>query len=203
MGRYFANGIPINIRVILKENCDKEENDFEIIKNHLSKYFNLDTYDINPNYDNGFEFVLRKDVFFNNIHDCYRELSRLMRYYSDDIFKTSEKFDEKYKDMDLTKIMHENPLLFNEGNFLIDEDCIYGESRKFDWVEEQWWLYWDCDLLGRSGKYWIHLDIISLGYDINKFFSEDETYLLYVVNSMKNANFENELSKNNLFFIVG
>lgn len=205
MGRRLANGIPVKIEVYSEENVLKE--DIEVIKKHLSKYFNLNSYEFKKNKDI-FIFTLKKNVLFDNIYDCIKELNELTMFCRDDFFKLSDKLDEKYKNDDCFRVIHYHPEVFTKDNYLLNieyEDGIFkcdNHKENYNITDEQYWLYWDCDLLGEYNKYRIDLDIVRLGIDINKYVGEDETYMLHIINSFKNSYYKNELSKNNIFFIM-
>lgn len=216
MGRYFANGIAAKI-VVYSKNGEKDINDLDKIKKHLSRYFNMDSYDVDISDEQSFSFRINADFFKNNIYDCCRELEKVTRFYDSGLFDVSDSLVEEYQEMGISKIISKKPKLFSEKNFPLnvefrDDDLYYvgatindynGGKFGYGLDMEEYWLYWNCDILGYKGKYRINLYIILLGLDYNKFYSEDETYLLYVVNNIKNSYYKNPLSKNNIFYIEG
>lgn len=207
MGRNFTNGIPARISVYSNHDQVNTE-DIEIIKKHLSRYFNFDTYNMEE-YEDKFVFTLKNDSFYNNIYECIREITKLTRFFQWNFFNETSNLSDEYKGKNFSKVFRDHSELLTPENYSLNIEYDNGvfklDGRKYDYsfVDEQYWLYWDCDLLGYYGKYRIDLDIIDLGFDANKYVGEDESYLLYVVNNLKNANYKNELSKNNIFYIMG
>ena len=59
--------------------------DIEIIKKHLSRYFNFDTYNMEE-YEDKFVLTLKNEFFYNNIYECIREITKLTMFYHEDFF---------------------------------------------------------------------------------------------------------------------
>ena len=203
MGQYISNGIAIGIEVYAKKNEKRDLEDLDVIKKHLSKYFCLDYYDIDTEKnENSFYFNIKKNMLEENIHDCIREFSRLIRA------RLGYGYDKEEIDY--------NSKEFNQNNYPLKLELVedYGETNleivgKLGTLEtgqsfyEPFWLYWDCDLLGYEGKYRIVFDIRTIWFDQSKISIEDETTLLYCLNKMKKEYFKHPLAQNTVFFIDG
>ena len=203
MGQFLANGIAIEIKVYAKENEKRELKDLDLIKKHLSKYFCLDYYEIDiEKNENSFNFNIKKDMLEDNIHDCIRDFSRLIRVDLKQIIGNDE-IDYNSKE-------------FNQDNYPLrlelEEDYngktleIVGKEGRFYSgfsFYDPYWLYWDCDLFEYREKYNILLNIKTIWIDYSKISMEDETTLLYCLNKMKKEFFKNPLAQSTVFFIDG
>lgn len=202
MGQYISYGIVIGIEVYAKKNENRDMNDLETIKKHLSNYFCLEHYDLDlEKYENAFCFNIKKEMLEENIHDYIRDFSKLIKPDLKYIF-------DKEIDYNSKKFNQENyPLRLNwiedyDGKKLkiVGKD---GELYKASLFGDPYWLYRDCNLLGYKGKYRIWLEIRTIWHDQSKISMEDETVLLYCLNKMKKEYFKHPLEQSTVFFIDG
>lgn len=199
MGCYLAAAIATKIEIYNKQKEKVDIKDLEIIRKHLCRYFNLDFYELTNNKeDNSIVLKIKKDMLENNIHDCLKNFSQLIK-------------PTILRDLDLNNIEDFNqenyPITYEYQESIVEnryglcyEESIFPPATQFG---DPFWLYWDCDLLGYNEKYRIWITAENIWIDYNKFASEDETALLFIMNNMKNLYFKNPLAKNIFFYIDG
>lgn len=203
MGRYFASGIPISFSIYCEGKKDKE--DLNKLKQHLSKYFNLDVYDIDDKtYSNSFKLTMKKDFLEENIHECLMEINEVTELEMiDDMFSDlNKKILFKNHSKEFCQKNYPITLKWNkhrEKYYLDCEEITFDQTLNFC---EPFWLYRNNDLLGRN-KYRVDMDLILLWLNDDKMDTESETNLLYVVNNMKKNFYKNPLAKNIVYFIYG
>lgn len=203
MGQYISNGIVIGIEIYSSKKEKKDIKDLEIIKEHLSKYFCLDYYDLDlEKYENAFCFYIKKEMLEDNIHDCIKDFSRLKNPNLKFVFE-DEVIDYNSKEFNQDKypLKLEEVKKYGETNLEIAGKVGFFSSGSI--FGDPYWLYRDCNLLGYRGKYRIDLTIKMLWNDYSKISMEDETELLYIMNKMKNDYFKNSLAQCTTFFIDG
>ena len=68
---------------------------------------------------------------------------------------------------------------------------------------EPTWLYRKSNLFGWDDKYRIDINSAAIWIDMDKYDGEDETNMLFTLNSMKNSYFKSPLSENIFYYIFG
>lgn len=211
MGRYLANGIAATISIYSK--TEMEECDIKPIKEKLSKYINLDLYDMKK-YNDGLSFKLKLDVFNNNIHKTIKEISDLTScedYLLYNLFENYNEIDIYSDDFCQEKypIELKRYVKTSERNFYLDDGDYYIGTEDdprirtiYNFYGEQYWLPKSESL---KGRYKIQVGFILLWSDYDKYDGEDETKMLKILNTMKKSYYSscNELTQNITYFVSG
>lgn len=203
MGRYVAFGVASTINVLTKK-----ENKYDIYKNKdkilgsLNNFLDLSKYNCKE-YENGFVYKIKPKYFQDNIHELLKEIHPLMN--CEDLF-----YDTKYQDIDISsdKFNKEDvPLIIKqykksesghrEEGFYNDWDDME-EDLPMEWPE--FWLFKEEEL---HENVRIQMLYICLWRDYDKIFSEDETKLICIMNTLLQGHFKSVLAKNCLFYISG
>lgn len=217
MGRYLANGVVVNLQIVKRENgrdLDISKQKDKIIL-QLSKFLNMENYSLEE-YDNGYEFTLKKDFFDNHIHELIREINPITDCRECLFYSSNGK---NYKDIKVD----EN---FNKKNYPI-ELCLYDDSYNYqsDWQKDKMmgnfymkieneevnltepffpsnvWLIADNRELFDNFK--VYISFAMLWSTIDKVSFEDDSTLLFILNHFARKTLTSPLSKNLLFFIEG
>lgn len=206
MGQFLACGVAVQFTVFRNSKTEKKDiNDLIDIKNRLNKYFSLDNYEIDDkSYSDAFLFTIKKDYLEKNIHGVIRELSNLYYLWIDNVFdKEDGKIDFNSKDfcqekypLELKKIDYygeEKLQVVGKGSYLNDMESFY----------EPAWLYKKNSIFGWDEKYRLRILPAAIWIDCNKWSGEDESNMLFTLNTMKNSYFKNLLSENLFYYIFG
>ena len=198
MGQFLASGIVTEMEVYCKKGEKREKNDLDKIREHFSKYFCLDYYELEDDEaNNSYIFKIKKEMIEKNFHDGLRDFSRLIE---PNCICSSAKVIIDYNSFNQENYPIKCELVNNhDGKKLkitgekINISPAFNESPPF-------WLYWDCKLFHRY-KIWFIMKRIWI--DNSKIFVEDPTCLLYLMNKMKKDYFKHPLAQNTVFYIDG
>lgn len=206
MGRFLACGIAVRFTVIRNSKVeDKDNNDLNDIKNRLNEFFSIDNYEVDDKtYSDAFLFTIKKDYLEKNIHGVIRELSNLYYLWIDDIFGVENgKIDLNSKDFCQEKYPLELKIIDDYGEEklrVVSKEDYLNDMEPF---YEPAWLYERNSIFGWDEKYRLRILPAAIWIDLNKYSGEDESSILFTLNSMKNSYFKNPLSENLFYYIFG
>ncbi len=208
MGTYLANGIAIRITITGEIKNKKEE-----ILNQLKNFIDIDSYTI---YEESHYIILDIDrEFFNeNIHNCLKEISSML---GTDFFEFYNNKDNSISN----QIIFDKT--FNKKNYPIKLEKYQTLNNKSKLLEKFYIKMNPCNLIHNqvkhyspfNGNYWITLGnnnlenvrikitLVANWIDFVKYYGEDPTWNLYILNTMKMTYYKNPLSKNLIYFILG
>lgn len=217
MGRYIAIGIPVEIKASDREGYgDFGELKPEIRKN-IEKYIDMDYYNVKEDDDKIYYSLKDVDIVNSQLTELLNEIKSicdLKNYFlycfknekdvddidiKDDIkeedFKFELKFfDENYKFKDK----------YEEDKFKNDYGIVSKDSiKELDYpYEASFWMIYDNENV-RARDVKIQVGYVLLAYDCNKFISEGESYLLWLLNTLSKSYFKSKLAKNLHFYLMG
>ena len=208
MGTYLANGIAIRITITGEIENKKEE-----ILNQLRNFIDIDSFTI---YEENHYIILDidKEFFNENIHNCLKEISSM---FGTDFF---EFYNNKNNSLSNQIINDKN---FNKKNYPIKLEKYQTLNNKSRLLDKFYIKMNPCSLIHNqvkhyspfNGNYWItlgnnHLEnvrikitLVANWIDFVKYYGEDPTWNLYILNTMKMTYYKNPLSKNLIYFILG
>ena len=218
MGRRLGNGI-VN-KVLIKKN---NNSNFDFLSNKdklletIGKYICLKHYDV----EEGSDYIyleLKKEVFNNNIHSLIKEINNLTNTKTDflngyyyEIEKDLDVMDKSFNKDDYSFKLKEYDDSFNYHNEF-ERESKYGESyielngeefkgtSKLYYFDNYWMFFKENDI---NREFKINIDFIGLWSQISKFFSENESEVLHILNTIKTSYYKTELSKDLIFFVFG
>lgn len=216
MGRYVALGIACEIQ--FRKSIYTKPEEFALIrkdlKNNIEKYINANDYYITEE-DDSIYYRIKEEVINNNIHNLLKEIEQLFDMNDFEYHISEGKHDIKVSDENFNKDNY--PLEFK----LLDENYKYeGEYDKktncntYRFVtphckietdfpffrENDWMLYGKGDLFDDTSG---DVGYLNIWRDIDKIDGEDETMIIYILNTLLMKYFQNPLAKDLQFYISG
>ena len=215
MGRYLSAGIPVKITVYKRdeEKLNKEEQ--KEVKEQLERFYNLDNYKetMEKTEENIYSltYKMNKKFFNDNIHEAIKEIEHindcdyLLEYLFNNCNIDYENFNQENYPIKLSEITKEDKPWPEDT---IGEMCIRREDG--DYRMNEYYFYsegiWLFDNYKLKRKYKISMSYILLYAEIDKFFSEDESGVLEILNTLRVGYFkdsDNELAKTLTYLIYG
>lgn len=202
MGRFLALGVVSSIGIYKKGGFSIKEKKDEII-NNLSKYLDMSKYNYDE-YENALILRIKPEHFNNNIHSLIKTLYPLIKckdllYNSnyEDVDILSEEFNSTNAPLNIKQYEETEEHMHDKGDFY----CEWNECKEDIAMEyPKYWVFESRELIENFN---INFAYINLWHDWNKIDSEDETNLIEILNTLRYPYYDNELSKNILFYIAG
>ena len=200
MGRYISSGILTEISIKKRKDSWYTDSNFDIKKqideilNDINKIIDTSKYDIIEKSD---EFILKLDTDFinKNIYDLLVEMNNInhrINFINAIIEDKVDCIDSEFKKK------HPITCTFNGDNYIIKcGDMVRYDEIPFSpfyWLLSNKKLFYNVEIYGSMIPIWI---------DYQKISSDDETFLLMVLNKMKTKYFKSELSKCVIFEVIG
>lgn len=183
---------------ICKSNSWRSNKDFDLKKeingiiDDIGNFVDISKYDV-LECDDGYELNLNVEFINDNIYDLLVEMNKIndrINFVSLD-YDVSSINNEFIKEHPITCFVERDIYHLDYDGYKKNDFQIY---RPLYWILSNREYFHNVEVYG---------SIIPIWYDVDKFFHEDESFILIMMNTMKTKYFKSDLSKCLIFEVLG
>lgn len=183
---------------ICKTNNWNSNNDFDLKKeingilDDIGNFVDISKYELKESVD-GYDLNLKVDYINENIYALLIEMSQISKiFHFVDMDYDVSSIDDKYiKEHPITCFVEDDHYVLKYND---SEDMDYEIDFPLRWILSNKKYFNNVEVLGAIIPIWI---------DCHKIFSDDEIFILTLMNTMKTKYFDSELSKCLIFEVLG
>lgn len=192
MGRSLTCGILTRFSIGRYNDDIKLKDEIEKIKKDMSTIIDLSLYNLEEQDEDKYVYSIKPEIVDNGIHELIKEMEKTTfpnmcgLYKSESEIKNMDvkTFKEKYSFK--LKVKHTNS--YDDGNYYIEfqeEELEERQWRPFNWMLRKYDKRRDVGILG---------DVISLWYNVDKVYGENDYYIIKIINNLKTKYYKSKLS---------
>lgn len=203
MGRYLAAGLPTRITIknrkdIFTNNSINITKDKDIILEKINQYIDLSFYEL-KNINDTIYLELNIEKANKHLKELLEEINPIMNLNSYLYYNLS--------DEDIEESLKSNSITIKNEKANNEEKYYLKGNNQNDYIKEEYiclngapWLF---DLESNLFRYiYISMKSLHLWINFDKFFSEDESTILMILNKFSKSYFKSNLSKAIIFYIT-